>query len=159
MKSFDAALYKLLYWICSLLMFSMAFLIFVQVVARYVFQDSLTWSEEIGRYIFVWMSFLGMAVAIKAKAHVALDILLKNVNYKMKKIITCINAILVSCFAIGIIYSGCLLVDLGGRQRSAALELPMDMIYMIIPISGVLMLYFTISATIAYLKEQEADSQ
>lgn len=156
MKKFDAILYKILYWICSLLMCSMAALIFVQVVARYVFQDSLTWSEEIGRYIFVWMSFLGMAVAIKAKAHVALDILLKSVQAKTKTALTILNAIFVSCFAVGIIYGGFLLVELGMRQRSAALELPMQVIYSIIPLSGILMLYFTISETIAYLKEAHA---
>ena len=56
MKKIDSVLNKALYWLIASLMFAMAVLIFAQVLARYAFGNSLTWSEEVGRYIFVWMS-------------------------------------------------------------------------------------------------------
>lgn len=159
MKKLDEGIYKILYWICSMLMLSMAMLIFAQVIARYVFSQSLTWSEEIGRYIFVWMSFLGMAVAIRAKAHVALDILLKYVGAQTKRRLVLINGICIATLSGVMIYSGVKLVLLGGRQSSAALQLPMDMVYLVIPVSGMLMMYFIIVETVKYLRGSEGEAK
>ena len=75
MEKIDKFIVKALYYACSILMFFMAAIITAQVLSRYIAGNPLTWSEELGRYIFVWMSFLGMAVAIRHGSHVALDIL------------------------------------------------------------------------------------
>ena len=55
----EEKLYKLLKTFSFLLMLTMVVIIFAQVLARYAFSNSLSWSEEIGRYLFVWMSFIG----------------------------------------------------------------------------------------------------
>ena len=144
MDKIENALYKVLSYICGILIFAMTVLIFSQVVCRYVMNNSLTWSEELGRYIFVWITFIGLPVALKAKAHVALDLLLKKVHGKTYLILLTINAIFTSILSIVIFYSGLKLVLLGVGQISSAIQLPMQYVYIVIPFSGLLLLFFTI---------------
>ena len=50
------------------LIFAMSIIIFIQVVCRYVFQNSLTWSEEMARYMFVWLGYFSVSYTAR-KAH------------------------------------------------------------------------------------------
>ncbi len=147
MKKLDTILGRALYWLIAGLMFAMAMLIFAQVLARYAFGNSLTWSEEIGRYIFVWMSFLGMATAIREKAHVALDILLQHLTGVSKKAIVLFNGLLLLVLSGALVASGFYLVQYGMLQNSSAVRLPMHFVYCVIPFSGALMFYYTIRET------------
>ena len=54
----------------------MVAVVFAQVVARYGFNRSFGWADEIGRLAFVWSIFLGMAVAVRARGHIAIGLLL-----------------------------------------------------------------------------------
>lgn len=119
-------------------------IIFGQVVARYILHNSLTWSEEIGRYIFVWIAFLGMAAAFKQGAHVSLDLLLKYLTGVPRKVLELVNGLLVAVLASTILLSGINLFYLGMRQKSPALKLPMHWVYIVVPVSGFFLLYFSI---------------
>ena len=88
MEDIEKILYKTLYYFMVFLMLTMVTIIFIQVIARYIVHNSLTWSEEIGRYTFVWITFFGTALAVKERSHVALDILIKKLPTLLKKIIT-----------------------------------------------------------------------
>ena len=142
MKKIDSVLNKALYWLIASLMFAMAVLIFAQVLARYAFGNSLTWSEEVGRYIFVWMSFLGMATAIREKAHVALDILLQHLTGVSKRAVVLFNGLRLLFLSGALTASGFFLVQYGMLQNSSAVRLPMHFVYAVIPFSGVLMFYY-----------------
>ncbi len=145
MQSFENALYKFLSYACAFLILAMTLLIFWQVVARYVMNDSLTWSEEIGRYMFVWITFVGLPAALKAGAHVAIDLLLKKTHGAFHMTILTVNAI-ATCF-IGIVigYSGIRLTVLGVGQISSALQIPMQYVYAIIPLSGLCLAFFAVT--------------
>jgi TRAP-type C4-dicarboxylate transport system permease small subunit len=147
MAKFDRILCRAVLWICGVLMLVMAVLIFSQVLARYLFHHSLSWTEELGRYIFVWMTFLGLAGAYPKGSHVALDLLLRALHGKMKRGLILVNGILMTILAIVIIYSGCNLISIGIGQQSSALLLPMNLVYLVIPVSGVLLLYFVVRQT------------
>ncbi len=144
MEKLDTYLYNAARAVCGLLMGGMLVIIFSQVVSRYVFQHSLTWSEEIGRYIFVWMTFLGMTVAYRAGSHVALDMLCNALSGISRKTLAAANDILVIILSSAIMYSGIKLFFLGMRQKSPALKIPMQWVYIIIPVSGALLLFFAL---------------
>lgn len=153
MKKIDEVLFRLVCWMCGILMLAMLGIIFSQVVARYVFHYSLTWSEEVGRYIFVWIAFLGMTAAFRAGSHVALDLLGRSLKGISRKILETINGLLVVVLSSAIVYSGIQLFRLGMRQKSPALKLPMQWVYIIIPISGLILLYFAVRAL--WIRHQE----
>jgi TRAP-type C4-dicarboxylate transport system permease small subunit len=137
-------------------MFVMMVLIFTQVVARYALNSSLTWSEEVGRYVFVWMSFLGIAAVYYKGSHISLNFLLDKLSGPYKKALKIFIDSLTIFLSCIIIMGGYRLVELGLRQRSAALRIPMNMVYIILPISGVLLLYFALRRFYATVRTSTA---
>ncbi|RAK22068.1 TRAP-type C4-dicarboxylate transport system permease small subunit [Anoxybacillus vitaminiphilus] len=59
----------------TIILSAMCIFVFLNVVLRYVFNSGLTWSEELARYLFVWVVFLGAIVASKDKGHLGVDLL------------------------------------------------------------------------------------
>jgi TRAP-type C4-dicarboxylate transport system permease small subunit len=145
-KKLDAFLHAALCRTCGLLIFSMMVITFSQVVARYAMQASLTWSEEVGRYIFVWIAFLGLPAAFRSGSHVALDILLKALRGTSRRTLEIVNGAFVVVLGAAILVAGLRLVELGAFQQSPALNLPMYAVFVVIPISGTLLLYFSLRA-------------
>ena len=154
MEKLDKLIVKALFYACGILMFSMLAIITAQVLSRYIFSSPLTWSEELGRYIFVWMSFLGMAVGVKQGSHVALDILVKKLTGISQKVLMLLNNALILFFGICLSVSGFQLFEIGMKQKSPTLQLPMQYVYIVIPISGIILVYFVISETIKMFKSQ-----
>lgn len=144
MNKLDQLIQKFLLWAIGTLIFAMMVVTFSQVVARYAFANSLSWSEEVGRYIFVWITFLGMSAAFQARAHVALDFLINLLPAKPSKLLTIINALLVAVVGAALIVGGTSLIKFGMNQRSAALGVPMYVIYSVIPFSGLTLYYFAL---------------
>ena len=60
-------------YICVFLMSFMTLLVFVQVVMRYVFNNSLSWSEELARYTFIWLIYIGISYGCKLRKHIKID--------------------------------------------------------------------------------------
>ena len=145
MKKVDELIFKVLCWACSGLMFGMMVVICAQVLYRYVLDMPLPWSEELGRYIFVWMSFLGIAAAYYKGSHVAFDLLQSKLKGVAHKGLTVILDLLTITLALGLLVGGRALVQIGTLQRSPALSLPMHFVFSVIPISGGIMLYFALS--------------
>lgn len=158
MKKLDKILHSVLCWACGILMFAMMAITFSQVVARYGFGSSLMWSEEAGRYIFVWIAFLGLVVAFNTGSHVALDLLVKVLSGVSRKTLELVNGALVSVFAIALLAGGMKLYHLGARQKSPAFELPMYYVYTVVPLSGALLLYFSLRALWTHYHEKPVDA-
>ena len=104
----------------------MTLLAFVNVISRYVFSASFSFSEEITTYLFVLLSLLGTAIAAKRKAHLGLTIITDLVNPKIHKIMAVIGYGFAVAFTFAIFYYGILMVksqiDLG--QVTAAMQWP-----------------------------------
>jgi TRAP-type C4-dicarboxylate transport system permease small subunit len=117
----EKTLERVLRTACFLLMLAMVTIIFAQVIARYVLSDSLSWSEEVGRYLFIWMTFLGAALALRNGNHVALDVLVARLPAPLKKACLVFGNLAMAIFAVVIVYGGYAFVLRGSRQMSAAL--------------------------------------
>jgi TRAP-type C4-dicarboxylate transport system permease small subunit len=103
-------------------------IVFTQVFMRYVFSESLTWSEEIARYLFIWMIYVGVSYGVKKGKHLGVDAFPMMFEKKGKIIIDMIVSISFFIFAVVISYYG---FDIALRvtRESAALELPMGWVY------------------------------
>ena len=138
----EKRLYAFLKFVCFGLMFLMVSIIFMQVLARYLFGNSLSWSEEIGRYIFVWMTFIGSAVAVRNKLHVNLDMFVSRFPAPLKKLCLIISYASMLIFTLVLIYGGYRFVMRGSQQMSAALQIPMHYVYLVLPLGGGLILFY-----------------
>lgn len=77
---------RLLEWLLVLLMFGMVVLVFGNVLMRYGMNSGITISEELSRWFFVWMTFLGAAVGLKEHAHLGTDMLVSRLGDGGKRV-------------------------------------------------------------------------
>lgn len=103
-------------------------IIFLQVVMRYVFANSLTWSEEIARYAFIWMIYIGVSYGVKTKKHLGVDAFTMLFKKKGQIIISVIANILFLVFALFMAYYG-LEIVLKVTRVSAAMQIPLGWVY------------------------------
>ena len=138
----EAKFYKLLKAFGFVLMLVMVTVTFAQVLARYAFSNSLSWSDEVGRYTFVWMTFIGAAIAVRNRQHVAFDALIKTLPRAARKLCLIASYLSMMIFTAVLIYGGFKFVARGSRQISSALEIPMNYVYIVLPVGGVLILAY-----------------
>jgi len=112
-------------------------LAFANVVARFVFDASLTWAAELTVFVFLWSAFFGAAYCFKKDAHIAVTIVLDIVPTSVAKVFLVISHLITMCFLIAVSYYGYeyleLVIEL--EERSIDLDIPMWIPYLVIPIS------------------------
>ena len=77
---------KLLDALMALALAAMVVLVFGNVVLRYAFNDGITVSEEVSRWLFVWLTFLGAIVALKENSHLGTDMLVSRLGRRGKRV-------------------------------------------------------------------------
>lgn len=104
----------------------MAVLVFSNVIARYVFNHSLAFSDEMSTYLFVLMSFMGAAIAARRKAHLGLTIVTDRVSPKMRLRINVVTYLISTLFCLLIVIFGVQMVISQYRlgQETAAMQWP-----------------------------------
>lgn len=119
-------------YICVFLMSFMTLLIFVQVVMRYVFNNSLSWSEELARYVFIWLIYIGISYGCKLRKHIKIDAALYLFPKKVRPYVVLIGDLLFIAFAIYITVTGLAysMAQIQYNMRSPALKIPFQYIYM-----------------------------
>jgi len=121
----------------------MLFALFVQVVSRYIFTP-IAWTEELARYTYIWLVYLGVAVLQKHKEHIKLDLLNKFLPKKLLKCFDLIIDLLIIYIVYFIVLGGYKYSMIMGRAISTVIPIQLKYIYIIIPIGFGLMLVFTI---------------
>ena len=113
----------------------------VQVIARYVFNNSLYWSEETILYALIRMSFLAGSMGVRYSAHICVEVLPLMVGPRMVVVLKYVAAILGAIFALTLVYYGTrLFINTNNMgQLSPAMRIPVAYIYAMIPISGTFM--------------------
>lgn len=113
----------------------------IQVIARYVFNNSLYWSEETILYSLISMSFLAGSMGVRYGAHICVEVLPLMVGPRFDNIVKYIAAILGAIFALTLVYYGTrLFINTNNMgQLSPAMRIPVAYIYATIPVSGTFM--------------------
>lgn len=145
-------------YFCMGMLAFMTVLIFLQVIMRYVFHNSLSWSEELGRYCFIWLSWIGASYCVKIDAHLRVTALIGLAKGKMLCIVNLLMYVCWGAFAGFLAYYGVELVQMigGHGQTSPALQLPMWIPVSSVPVGSALMtirILGKIKDTLAELKQ------
>jgi TRAP-type C4-dicarboxylate transport system permease small subunit len=127
-------------------------IIAAQVVFRYVFNNSLTWSEELSRYVFSWMVFVGAALAVKSESHIKITFFIERLPPKIGRFLTIVNYFLITLFFITTVILGFLLVSYTSGTYSPALSLPVNCVfYATLPIASLMGIYYSTTKLISFL--------
>ena len=142
MKSIIAAYHRLLTWLMVATVAVLVFPVSLQIIARYTaLIPSYIWTEELSRFLFIWMVMLGAMVGIKEGTHFEVDIW-PELGRRANALLRIVSHLFVLIFALVFVTWGIKFVEFGWYQESELAELPMPFIFVAWPLTGVTWLVF-----------------
>lgn len=123
-----------------------------QVLTRFVLPTPSSFTEELARFLLIWIGLLGSAQAYRHKMHLGVDILVKSMSTSKATVINRFVQIITILFSASVlIYGGMKLVLLAYHleQKSAAMQINMGIIYLALPLSGILLSLFAFEKLLA----------
>jgi TRAP-type C4-dicarboxylate transport system permease small subunit len=144
LQKIDRALEILLRWGSNICLVGLLSLISAVVFVRFVPITSLGWSDEIIEFAFAWMVFLCAASLWRKRAHFSVDVVTDRLSgSKAGRVLEIFLSLIALLFLLVFTYEGALL-SIKATDRSPIFELPRMLWYMVIPISGAIMIGYTI---------------
>ncbi len=138
---------KLLAGTLIIAMTSILLTVIWQVVSRYILQDPASVTEELSRFFLIWIGILGAAYAYRQHAHLGFNLLVERQSPVVKRVLlTLVEVFVITFCALVMVYGGTELVMLTLEldQISAALGIKMGLIYLVLPLSGGLIVIYSI---------------
>jgi TRAP-type C4-dicarboxylate transport system permease small subunit len=129
MKKINDLFFTLAEFLLVVMLSAMVIMVFGNVVLRYGFNDGIIYSEELSRFLFIWITFLGAIVTMRENGHLGLDSIVRKLSLRAKKIAFAIsNLLMLGC---------CVLMFLGtlkqhginATTRASVTEIPMIWVY------------------------------
>ncbi len=116
-----------------------------QVFTRFVLRDPSSFTEEMARYLLIWVGLLGASYAAGKKMHLAIDVVLQALKNKTKIWTEIIIQVFIFLFSFFVMVIGGLrlvTITLTLSQISAALQIKLGYVYLVLPISGLLIMFY-----------------
>jgi len=136
-----------------ILMLALTLTITFEVFFRYFLKMPLIGTEELARYIMIWLAFIGSSIALRQKAHIGMDFLLRYLPGQIKKIMIYITQSMILFFLVYLIWWGWIHAIHVRVQVSPALRISMFWPFISIPIGGFLMFLQQIALIIGVEKD------
>jgi TRAP-type C4-dicarboxylate transport system permease small subunit len=139
---------KILGYALILIMGIMVINVLWQVFTRFIVGIPSSFTDELARYLMIWLGILGAAYVSGQNMHVAIDVLPLRASAKTQKKLKLIVYIMIIVFAVlAMVMGGLRLVYITYvlDQHSPALQIPLAAVYFVIPLSGALIIYYKIS--------------
>ena len=143
----------ILYYFSVAAMSIMLITIFAQVITRYCFSYTPQWSEELARFLFVWVVFLGSALIMGESGHLAVEFLPNLLKGRVAgKILAMLVNLAGYVFLAILFFNGLKMARIMTFQISPGMSIPMSYIYAVIPLSSILMFLYLIKNTLALVR-------
>jgi TRAP-type C4-dicarboxylate transport system permease small subunit len=137
---------SLLGTLIGLLLLAMVAIMFSSVIWRYVLNAPLVWADQLSQWIFVWMTYLGVAVGYRLGVHIGVDIVVRRLPRFPRFAVATLVDLVIGIFLLVVIYQGYGITVRSLGQVYGALELPPSCMYAAAPVSCGLMLLFMLDA-------------
>lgn len=141
------SLNKLTESITMSLLLAMVCLVLLQVFSRILIGSSFSWTNELARYMLVWLVFLGGGIVFQHGAHIGMEALVEKFSANIQRIIQILVSVICILFFIILIVIGTEFSNTSMTLTSPALKIPMGIVYSVIPISGVLQIINVLDIT------------
>lgn len=146
-------------WFLAILMAGMVVIISAQVWYRFILNDPLSWSEEAGRYLFVWISFMGAAAGVRYQVHLGIDLMDKLLSPPVYRWVVVLVNLIIQVFLLMIIYWGFKILGIIQFQESPSMHISMQYPYMAVPVGGIFMLINSLRVMLAALQNRTLDRE
>lgn len=136
LAAFESIAVRLNQWCIVALMGSMALLVFVNVVTRYVLNHSIIWVEEFTQYEMIWIAYLGAGLALREGRHVAVDTLQDLLPQRARHALRTAVALAMLVFMVVLVVLGFQIVAFTWNQETPVMNLPTGLPYLAVPIGA-----------------------
>lgn len=148
MKRIRTSVEKIIEWVLISLLGIMVINVLWQVFSRFFTSNPSSFTDELSRYLMIWLGILGAAYVAGKNEHVAIDFFSKKFSASNQKVIAAFVSISISSFAFfALLIGGSRLVYVTAKleQFSPSLQIPLAVVYAVIPISGILIIFFKLT--------------
>ena len=137
---------KIIQVLSTIIMGVMVIAVCWQVITRYILNNPSTVTEEALRYLLIWVTMVGGAYAYGRRKHLAITALSKRLSFKGQKLLDIFvqAVVILFCVVVVMIGGGTRLVNTVADQLSAALQLPMPLIYASVPVGAILFIFYAL---------------
>lgn len=149
MKTLRLALDRLLGSVICVLMAAMVLNVLWQVFTRFVLRQPSSFTEELARYMMIWVGLLGSAYAAGKKSHLALDLITARLQGARKRTSELVIHSSVLLFSLAVLVGGggrLVYIQLSLGQQSAALQVKLGYVYLAVPLAGVFIVFYSMMA-------------
>ncbi|MDP2888183.1 MAG: TRAP transporter small permease [Bacteroidota bacterium] len=147
---------KGLEWALIVLMSILVIDVLWQVASRYIMNSPSNFTDELASYLLIWVGLLGAAYVAGRREHLAIDLLYQKSSPERRFKLDIIISVLIISFAVSVLVIGGTWLAYTRfylSVKSAAMGLPLGVVYLVLPISGSLITYFDIDFMINLIKE------
>ena len=151
---------KILDWTLSILsggsFIAMVALTCWQVFTRYILKNPSSWSEELVSYLFAWMTLFGASIVVGERGHMNIPIVVERMGNTGRKFFSVFAEVIAFLFAgVILVYGGVQITTLAMGQMTSALGIPIGIFYIVLPVSGVVNIIYTVLNIVDILNEDE----
>ncbi|PMC35480.1 TRAP transporter small permease [Bacillus sp. UMB0899] len=137
MSNFLDKLFKNVDYLLGIMMALMVGLVFLNVILRAGFNSGLVWSEELARYLFVFITFIGAIGAMRSNSHLGMDIVIRRLPHKGKIVAYYLNQSLILVVMGMLVQGTSKMVVQSVEARAAATGIPLSILYSIMIVTAV----------------------
>lgn len=137
MNKFMDKLFKGIDYFTGILTGLMVLFVFLNVILRTFFNSGLTWSEELARYLFVYVTYIGAISAMRANGHLGVDTLISRMKPQVQMVMYVVSQLLITGIMCILVHGTCKMVIQNTQSRTAALGIPYSVLYFAGIITGV----------------------
>ena len=145
MEMFTKRLAKLIEWLLIAGGGFMVVMVCLEVILRYCFKSSLFFTEELSRYIMIWIVFLGTALLVYEFKHINIDVITGKLSPKGQAVCALFSQIIVALFCIFLAVEGTKILPMQLEQEAVSMPVTMFWFYLCIPVGAVLCIIFLVA--------------
>lgn len=132
---------------------AMSVIVFVNVALRYLTDDSIVWSEEVARYLMIWLTFLGIGPVMRLGGHVAIDTLHNAVPASASMALRAVVVGLLAAFCLTLAWFGTVFVGRSWSQSTPVTEIPFSFVAAAVPVGFGLALWHLLAVARGYVAD------
>ena len=151
----------ILEWSLIVLMAANVLNVLWQVFTRFILRDPSSFTEELARFLLIWVGLLGASYAAGQKMHLAIDVVLKSLRGKARGVAEMSVQVFIFLFAFFVMVIGgirLVAITLRLNQVSAALRIQLGYVYLILPLSGLLIMFYAFVFFMERIRSSKSDS-
>jgi TRAP-type C4-dicarboxylate transport system permease small subunit len=153
---FATALCVIVRWFCIVLATALFLIVVIAIIARYGFGQAVSWTEEVPRYLLIWISFLAAAVGVLQREHVGFDVLFNALPKPIRRVLGVTLSALIFGFGWIVFRYGITFVQDFGSDLMETIPYTNYWYYPAMPISGFLIMVFAFKLIVDEIVRPEA---